>query len=97
MQGMGLSMEGHEPGNEIVYDVLLDQAWSPEPLVVAEYVQKWASRRYLVKNVPEAAHEAWRILSTTVYSNQDPNSQAAIKSILELQPAISGLVNRTGQ
>ncbi|KAF7794863.1 hypothetical protein EIP86_006005 [Pleurotus ostreatoroseus] len=96
MQGMGLSMEGQEPGNEIVYDILLDQAWSSKPLAVAEYVRKWVSRRYLVKNVPDAAHEAWTILSTTVYSNQDPNSQAAIKSILELQPAISGLVNRTG-
>ncbi len=97
MRGMGLSMEGQEPGNEIVYDILLDQAWSATPLAVADYVRKWVARRYMVRSVPSAAQTAWSILSTTVYSNQDPGSQATIKSILELAPAISGLVNRTGQ
>jgi alpha-N-acetylglucosaminidase len=96
MVGMGLTMEGQELGNELVYDVLLDQAWSPTPLNVSDYVTKWATRRYLVDSLPPELQQAWGILSSTVYSNQDPNSQATIKSIIELAPATTGLVNLTG-
>ncbi|EMD32578.1 glycoside hydrolase family 89 protein [Gelatoporia subvermispora B] len=95
MKGMGLTMEGQE-GNEIVYDLLLDQAWSSSPINIASYVKGWVSRRYLVEPLPSAAQEAWRILSTTVYNNQDPNSQSTIKNIYELEPVLTGLVNRTG-
>ncbi|EMD32579.1 glycoside hydrolase family 89 protein [Gelatoporia subvermispora B] len=95
MKGMGLTMEGQE-GNEIVYDVLLDQAWSSAPIDIASYVKSWVARRYTVEPLPSAAQEAWQILSTTVYNNQDPNSQATIKSIYELEPTLTGLVNRTG-
>ncbi|OSD08704.1 glycoside hydrolase family 89 protein [Trametes coccinea BRFM310] len=95
MKGVGLAMEGQE-GNEIVYDILLDQAWSSTPLNVSSYVDSWVARRYPVKPLPSAAAEAWRILSTTVYNNQDPSTQATIKSIYELAPALTGLTNRTG-
>ncbi|CAL1694792.1 unnamed protein product [Somion occarium] len=95
MKGVGLTMEGQE-GNEIVYDILLDQAWSSTPLKVSDYVAQWVSRRYPVQPLPAAAQKSWQILSTTVYNNKDPNSQATIKSILELSPALTGLVNRTG-
>ena len=97
MTGMGLSMEGQEIGNEIMYNILLDQAWSATPIKVADYVQKWVARRYNVKALPAAAQKAWSVLSTTVYSNQDPNSQATIKSIFELAPSLTGMVNRTGE
>ena len=96
MVGVGLTMEGQEPGNELVYDVLLDQAWSATPLNTTDYVLKWAKRRYNVKSLPSTLEKAWTILGSTVYNNQDPNSQATIKSILELSPDITGLVNRTG-
>ena len=46
--------------------------------------QQWASRRYLVKELPERVAAAWKVLSTTVFSNSDPSSQATIKGILEL-------------
>ncbi|TCD70100.1 hypothetical protein EIP91_004829 [Steccherinum ochraceum] len=95
MTGMGLTMEGQE-GNELVYDILLDQAWSSTPLNTTSYVEKWVARRYIADPLPAAATHAWSTLATTVYANQDPNSQASIKSILELAPATSGLVNRTG-
>ncbi|KAK7686427.1 hypothetical protein QCA50_010651 [Cerrena zonata] len=95
MKGMGLTMEGQE-GNEIVYDILLDQAWSSSPLKIADYVKSWVSRRYRTTHTPADAQNAWRILSTTVYNNKDPNSQATIKSILELRPSLTGMVNRTG-
>ncbi|KAI0695655.1 alpha-N-acetylglucosaminidase [Cytidiella melzeri] len=86
MVGMGLTMEGQEPGNEIVYDVLLDQAWSMTALDIQQYAQKWASRRYGGTNVPAEAIQAWEILASTVYSNTNPNSQATVKSIFELTP-----------
>ena len=95
MKGVGLTMEGQE-GNELVYDVLLDQAWSATPLNLSAYVDAWAARRYNVKPLPNAALDAWRTLATTVYNNADPNSQATIKSIYELAPAASGLTGRGG-
>ncbi|KAH9914712.1 glycoside hydrolase family 89 protein [Fomitopsis serialis] len=90
MKGMGLTMEGQE-GNEIVYDIVLDQAWSANPLAITAYVESWVARRYLVSPLPAAAQNAWSILSTTVYSNAV--SAATIKSILEVEPAISGLTD----
>ncbi|EIW60032.1 alpha-N-acetylglucosaminidase [Trametes versicolor FP-101664 SS1] len=95
MKGVGLTMEGQE-GNEIVYGVLLDQAWSATSLNTSSYVSSWVSRRYPVKPLPKAAQDAWRILSTTVYNNQDPNTQATIKGIYELAPALTGMTNRIG-
>ena len=95
MVGMGLTPEGLE-GNEIVYDVLLDQAWSSTPINRTSYVSSWVSRRYNVENLPPAAMEAWQLLGSTVYNNQNPSAQATVKSILELAPALTGLVNRTG-
>ncbi|KAG2148979.1 glycoside hydrolase family 89 protein [Suillus clintonianus] len=95
MVGMGLTPEGME-GNEIIYDVLLDQAWSPTAINRTLYVSAWVSRRYYISDLPSSAINAWEILGATVYSNRDPSSQATVKSILELAPALSGLVNRTG-
>lgn len=96
MKGMGSTMEGQE-GNEIVYDVVLDQAWSPEPLDISKYVDHWATRRYLDKQVPDAVKEAWQILSSTVYNNMDRDVPAVGKGILELRPALTGLYNLTGK
>ncbi|KAG2121605.1 glycoside hydrolase family 89 protein [Suillus clintonianus] len=95
MVGMGLTPEGLE-GNEIIYDVLLDQAWSPTAINRTSYVSSWVSRRYYISDLPSSAINAWEILGATVYSNRDPSSQSTVKSILELAPALSGLVNRTG-
>ncbi|KAI0363471.1 alpha-N-acetylglucosaminidase [Pilatotrama ljubarskyi] len=96
MKGMGLTMEGQE-GNELVYDVVLDQAWSATPLNISSYVDGWASRRYPVKPLPQAAVDAWRILSTTVYNNTDPTTQASIKSIYEVVPALTRGAQVPGQ
>lgn len=95
MIGMGLTPEGLE-GNELVYDVLLDQAWSSNAIDRATYVLSWTSRRYYTPNPPSVAVDAWQLLSSTVYSNTNPSSQATVKSISELEPALVGLVNRTG-
>jgi alpha-N-acetylglucosaminidase len=95
MKGFGLTMEGQE-GNEIVYNLLLDQAWSSSSIDISSYVSSWVDRRYQVKNLPPSAQQAWTILSSTVYNNSDPNTQATVKSILELAPSLTGLVNRMG-
>ena len=95
MAGMGLTPEGLG-GNEIIYDVLLDQAWSATPINRTSYVSSWTSRRYYVENLPQAAVDAWQLLGSTVYNNQDPSTQAVIKSIFELEPVLTSLVNRTG-
>ncbi|KAF8530610.1 C-terminal domain-containing protein, partial [Hysterangium stoloniferum] len=95
MSGFGLTMEGQE-GNEIIYDIFLDQAWSSSPLNISSYVSSWVGRRYRISKLPVTVQRAWSILSNTVYNNTDPNTQATVKSILELAPALTGLTNRTG-
>ncbi|OCH93008.1 alpha-N-acetylglucosaminidase [Obba rivulosa] len=96
MKGVGLTMEGQE-GNEIVYDILLDQAWSSTPIDIPSYVTSWVARRYLVNSLPSAAQEAWRILSTTIYNNTDPSSQATIRGIYEIEPAVAGITDSATQ
>lgn len=95
MKGVGLTMEGQE-GNEIVYNILLDQAWDSTSIDVPSYVASWVKRRYPISSLPASVLKAWDILRASVYNNRDPNSLATVKSIFELSPAITGLVNRTG-
>lgn len=94
--GFGLSMEGQE-GNEIVYDLLLDQAWSATPIDTATYFHDWVTARYAgSKAIPTAVYNSWDILRTTVYNNTNLTSNAVPKAIFELIPSTTGLVNRTG-
>jgi alpha-N-acetylglucosaminidase len=101
MVGMGLAMEGQE-GNEVVYDLLLDQAWSEEPIDTEFYFEGWVTARYEggagEKNgtVPPALYDAWDMVRSTVYNNTHLVANAVPKAIFELVPSISGLVNRTG-
>lgn len=97
MVGYGLSMEGQE-GNEIVYDLLLDQAWSSTPIDTDVYFHDWVTSRYTAtKSIPRELYIAWDIMRTTVYNNTDLVSAIAVtKSIFELQPNIKGLLGRTG-
>lgn len=96
MVGVGLTMEGQEFESEIVYAALLDQAWSSAPLNISDYVTKRAARRYLLKTLTPGLQDAWETLSSTIYSNQDPDTQATIRSILDISPALTGLTNLTG-
>ncbi|KIL58955.1 glycoside hydrolase family 89 protein [Amanita muscaria Koide BX008] len=94
--GFGLTMEGQE-GNEIVYDLLLDQAWSTSPIDTKSYFDHWVTSRYTGESIPEEIYSAWDILRTTVFNNTQLNSATAVtKSIFELAPSIQGLVGRTG-
>jgi alpha-N-acetylglucosaminidase len=96
--GFGLSMEGQE-GNEIMYDLLLDQAWSDIPIDTEEYFRNWVTSRYADSDhstIPQAVYTAWDMVRSTVYNNTDLAVTAVTKSILELVPSTTGLVNRTG-
>ncbi|KAK7227558.1 hypothetical protein V2G26_015561 [Clonostachys chloroleuca] len=97
MVGLGLSMEGQE-GNEIVYDLLLDQAWSTTPIDTQEYFHDWVSSRYGASSnaIPKGLYAAWEIVRPTVYNNTHLAANAVPKSILELVPSTTGMLNRTG-
>ncbi|KAL7802663.1 glycoside hydrolase family 89 protein [Trichoderma afarasin] len=92
--GFGLTMEGQE-GNEIMYDLLLDQAWSPKPIDTETYFHDWVSARYGTTKV-KSLYTGWELLRPTVFNNTNLTITAVPKSILELVPSISGLLGRTG-
>ncbi|KAH9212547.1 putative alpha-N-acetylglucosaminidase [Leptodontidium sp. 2 PMI_412] len=89
--GFGLTMEGQE-GNEIMYDLLLDQAWSASPINTESYFHNWVSRRYAgTGGIPPEVYKAWDIMRMTVYNNTKSSFVSAPKSILELSPNISNM------
>lgn len=98
--GFGLTMEGQE-GNEIMYDILLDQAWSSTPLDTSLYFHSWVHTRYNSggsnSSIPTPIYTAWDLLRSTVYNNTNLTAATAVtKSIFELSPNTTGLLNRTG-
>lgn len=97
LSGFGLSLEGQE-GNEVVYDLLLDQAWSETPIDTEMYFRDWVSARYGGNpgKLPGELYTAWDLVRGTVYNNTDSRVTAVPKSILELLPNTSGLQGRTG-
>jgi alpha-N-acetylglucosaminidase len=91
MVGMGLTMEGQE-GNQVMYDILLDQAWSEDPLDTELYFRSWIESRYNGVSLPSGVYEAWDIMRRTVYNNTDLElSTSVTKSIFELSPNTTGL------
>ncbi|KAL3471438.1 tim-barrel domain-containing protein [Aspergillus californicus] len=97
LQGFGLTMEGQE-GNQIMYDLLLAQAWSSTPIETEKYFQNWVTTRYAgAKSIPRGLYTAWEAMRTTVYNNTNLTASTAVtKSIFELIPSISGLTGQTG-
>ncbi|OJD13955.1 hypothetical protein AJ78_05642 [Emergomyces pasteurianus Ep9510] len=70
MVGMGNAGEG-QGGNEVVYSMLLDQAWSKTALDPQEYIHNWVTRRYSRpgRKVPKALYKAWELLRISAYNN----------------------------
>ncbi|QPG98893.1 hypothetical protein C2857_000298 [Epichloe festucae Fl1] len=95
--GFGLTPEGFE-GNEIVYDMLLDQAWASSPLSTQQYFQDWTTRRYSLgaQSLPTELYEASEMLRSNVYSNARTDIPQVPLATYQLRPALSGIVNRTG-
>ena len=95
--GFGLTMEGQEQENQIMYDLLLDQAWSAKAINTEQYFKNWVTTRYSGSiTVPKGLYSAWEAMRTTVYNNANLTSSAVTKSIFGLEPSKSGLTNRTG-
>jgi alpha-N-acetylglucosaminidase len=95
--GFGLTPEGQE-GNEIIYSLLLDQAWSSAPIDTEAYFASWVRTRYVGNNtIPASLYTAWELLRTSAYNNANlTNGNAVPKAIFELAPNITGLTNRVG-
>ena len=95
MLGMGLTMEGQE-GNEIVYDLFLDQAWRNQPIDVPSYVNAWVTRRYGKESISTSILSAWSLLRDSVYNNSYILQGSVVKSVFELRPNTTGLTDRVG-
>jgi alpha-N-acetylglucosaminidase len=96
MVGYGLSPEGQE-GNEIVYDLLLDQAWSSTPLDTQQYFHQWVTSRYAGQNsIPRNLYIAWELMRQTVYNNTNLTTLSVPKSIIDIQPSLWNLANVAG-
>lgn len=94
--GYGLTPEGYE-GNEIVYDLMLDQAWEKLPIDTEKYFQKWTSLRYGAEEfIPEELFKAWELLRDNAYDVKDAAIPAVGVSIYQIMPSLDGLTNRTG-
>lgn len=96
--GYGLTMEAQE-GNEVIYSLLLAQAWSRTPINTTQYFDAWATRRYHTTSSPSSSplppslYTAWTtLLRTTVYNNTAALAPALVsvpKSLLSLRPSIN--------
>ncbi|KAL7809425.1 putative alpha-N-acetylglucosaminidase [Trichoderma gracile] len=96
LSGFGLSMEGQQ-NNEIVYDLLLAQAWNREPIDTEVYFRNWAAARYSSDQRPASIYDAWETVRTTVYDNTNLTLMPSVpKSIIELVPRISNMADITG-
>ncbi|KAJ5561889.1 hypothetical protein N7461_000650 [Penicillium sp. DV-2018c] len=96
MVGYGLSMEGQE-GNEIVYDLLLDQAWSATPVDTRQYFHNWVTSRYSgQKQIPNELYAAWDLMRQTVYNNTNLTTLSVAKSIVDIEPRLWNLVDVVG-
>ncbi|OAA53336.1 Alpha-N-acetylglucosaminidase [Cordyceps fumosorosea ARSEF 2679] len=94
--GYGLTPEGYE-GNEVVYDLLLDQAWQASPIDTADYFRTWARNRYAGSGtIPEGVFSAWEQLRQHAYDVRDNVLPSVGVSVYQLFPALEGLANRTG-
>ena len=94
--GFGLTMEAQE-GNEIMYDLLLDQAWSASPINTETYFRNWVTRRYSgTGKIPEGLYTTWDDMRATVYNNTNSSIIAVTKSIFELSPNISNMIHLQG-
>ena len=95
LMGFGLTPEGYE-GNEVMYDLLLDQAWSGVPIDTKQYFREWTTLRYAGASIPESLYDAWEMLRDSVYDVLDPDVPCVGTAVFQILPSLSGLLNRTG-
>ncbi|RDA94032.1 hypothetical protein CP533_5286, partial [Ophiocordyceps camponoti-saundersi (nom. inval.)] len=94
--GLGLSPEGYG-ANEVIYDLVLDQAWSATSTSqLPDWFSSWAELRYAgVVVVPRPLIRAWQLLGAHVYDCKDEAIPSAGVGVYQLSPRLQGLVGRT--
>lgn len=94
LYGMGIVPEGIN-NNEHLFELATDQAWSHSVIDLAQWSKDWARRRYRGKTA-EFTERAWELLDNSVYKSNDLNLKCTTRSLIDLRPAVSGLVGTTG-
>ncbi|KID74904.1 Alpha-N-acetylglucosaminidase [Metarhizium brunneum] len=95
LSGFGMTPEGYE-GNEVVYQMLFDQAWTTTPIDTSGYFYGYVVRRYAGVSQTNSLFQAWDILRQNIYDNKDRQVPCVGVGIYQNAPSLSGLVNRTG-
>lgn len=94
MSGMGIVPEGIN-NNEHLFELVTDQGWSSTPINLASWTQEWVKRRYRGKDIA-LAQKAWQLLDGSVYKGNNAVVQCTTRSLIDLPPAVSGILNVTG-
>ncbi|WP_224998279.1 alpha-N-acetylglucosaminidase [Cesiribacter sp. SM1] len=84
MVGIGLTPEGIEH-NPVMYDLMMENAWTDEPIEIDSWLKDYARRRYGAAS--EQADKAWQILRRTVYADSVTNGGP--ESIVAGRPTFS--------
>lgn len=83
-------------GNEVVYNLLLDQAWSRTAIETESYFRDWTRRRYSkASRIPPSLFQAWELLRAHVYDNRGSKIPSAGVGVYQLAPRLTSLVDRT--
>lgn len=94
MSGMGIVPEGIN-NNEHLFELATDQGWRNTPIDLKQWTQDWVKRRYRGKNFA-FAQKAWELLDNSVYKSNNTALKCTTRSLIDLRPAVSGLLNTTG-
>ncbi|MBK0379695.1 alpha-N-acetylglucosaminidase [Mucilaginibacter segetis] len=90
ISGIGLTPEAIEQ-NPVMYELMLENAWTDQPIDAAEWLKGYAWRRYGSKN--QYADKAWEILHHTVYTGGI--MQGGPESIITGRPTMAALTGGT--
>jgi alpha-N-acetylglucosaminidase len=84
MKGVGATLEGFGV-NPIMYEYVLNKAWSNGPVNVQNWVNNWAKTRYGQPNAD--VEKAWNILLQTAYAERAGLGRATLTNA---RPALTG-------
>ncbi len=65
--GVGMTMEAIEQ-NPVVYELMSEMGWRSEAFDIAEWVQRYAERRYALATGSSPVGEAWELLREATYN-----------------------------
>ncbi len=89
MAGIGLTPEGIEQ-NPAVFELMLENTWTDEPIDAETWVRQYARRRYRKQSTELV--QAWHILLNTVYSGG--LTEGGPESIIVARPTLEKQIDR---